>query len=117
MKKIIYIILVLILATLCFASCQETSDFDKLNEMAYADHSQVSIGITVKKSGETQSLVHNIVNIIIIYFAIRIFCLSKLVQEQIPIALQIKRVQYLLYQRIERITIELWTHLLHMENN
>lgn len=61
MKKIIYIILVLILATLCFASCQQTSDFDKLNEMAYADHSQVSIGITVTKSGETQSLVHNIV--------------------------------------------------------
>ncbi|MBO5867159.1 MAG: hypothetical protein J6Q55_03835 [Clostridia bacterium] len=61
MKKIIILVLVLILATLCFASCLQTDEYAKLNEISKKTYSQVKIDITVQKTGEQSKLVSNIV--------------------------------------------------------
>ena len=61
MKKIFFVILILILATLCFASCAEIGEYAKLNQISKNNYSQVRVDITVQKSGEQSKLVSNIV--------------------------------------------------------
>ena len=61
MKKIIIVVLILILATLCLTSCDLTGDYDKLNQMAAKVYSQVTIDVTVKNVAENTQLVSQVV--------------------------------------------------------
>lgn len=65
MKKIIIVVLILILAMLCLTSCDQSTDFDKLNEMVSTEYSQIAIKVTINKSGETTGLVNDISCIIL----------------------------------------------------
>lgn len=61
MKKIVFVVVILLLATFCLTSCDQSTEYDKLNEMVSQSYQQVTIDVTVKKSGEADGLVHNIV--------------------------------------------------------
>lgn len=60
MKKTIILVLVLILATLCLTSCQD-GKYTEFNQAFQQSHAQLTIDVTVKKSGETNGLVSNVV--------------------------------------------------------
>lgn len=65
MKKIIFVVVILLLATMCLTSCDQAVTYDKLNEMTDTKYSQMSIKVTVNKSGETSGLVNDIVCLIL----------------------------------------------------
>ena len=56
MKKTILVVLVLILAMLCFTSCQD-GKYAELNQISKNNYNQVQIDVTVQKSGESSALV------------------------------------------------------------
>ncbi len=59
MKKIIFVVLILILAMLCLTSCQD-GNYAELNQISKNNYNQVQINVTVKKSGENSALVSSI---------------------------------------------------------
>jgi hypothetical protein len=65
MKKIIIVVLILILAMLCLTSCDQPTDFGKLNEMVSIKYLQMSIKVAINKSGEANGLVSDVVCLIL----------------------------------------------------
>jgi hypothetical protein len=65
MKKIIIVVLILILAMLCLTSCDQPTDFGKLNEMVSTKYLQMSIKVAINKSGEANGLVSDVVCLIL----------------------------------------------------
>ncbi len=59
MKKIIFVVLILILAMLCLTSCQD-GNYAELNQISKNSYNQVKIDITVSKSGDSSALVSSI---------------------------------------------------------
>lgn len=54
MKKIVFVVVILLLATFCLTSCdQQPTQYDLLNEMVSKNYSQVSINVMVTKIGDT----------------------------------------------------------------
>ncbi len=58
MKKIIFVMVILLVATLCLTSCDLTGgdQYQKLNQMVNKSYSQVKMEVSVKKSGESIGL-------------------------------------------------------------
>lgn len=57
MKKIVFVVVILLLAIFCLTSCdQQPTQYDLLNEMVSKSYSQVVINVKVANSGETNGL-------------------------------------------------------------
>ena len=59
MKKIIFVVFILILAMMCLTSCQD-GNYAELNQISKNNYNQVQIDVTVQKSGESSALVSSI---------------------------------------------------------
>ena len=62
MKKIIFVVVILLLATLCLTACEQpVSQYDKFATMVSQSYSQIKMDITVKNSADDGKLVSSIV--------------------------------------------------------